>query len=144
MAHYLYFLKITFLDTYIFSYQFTYMNISFSFGTGLAQSVWCLTTGWATGVRSPAEAKDFSSSLCVHTGSETHPDSYPMGTGGRFPGVKRGRGVTLTTHTHLVPRSRMSRSRTSSSEARSDVEEAMLVIWFINFNCVCLFSKTRK
>jgi hypothetical protein len=26
------------------------------------------------------------------------------------PGVKRGRGVTLTTHPHLVPRSRMSRS----------------------------------
>jgi hypothetical protein len=26
------------------------------------------------------------------------------------PGVKRGRGVTLTTHLHLVPRSGMSRS----------------------------------
>jgi hypothetical protein len=30
------------------------------------------------------------------------------------PGVKRGRGVTLTTHPHLVPRSTMSRSYTSS------------------------------
>jgi hypothetical protein len=30
------------------------------------------------------------------------------------PGEKRGRGVTLTTHPHLVPRSRMSRSYTSS------------------------------
>jgi hypothetical protein len=29
------------------------------------------------------------------------------------PGVKRGRGVTLTTHPHLVPRSWMSRSYTS-------------------------------
>jgi hypothetical protein len=29
-------------------------------------------------------------------------------------GVKRGRGVILTTHDHLVPRSRMSRSYTSS------------------------------
>jgi hypothetical protein len=29
-------------------------------------------------------------------------------------GIKRGRGVTLTTHTHLVPRLRMSRSYTSS------------------------------
>jgi hypothetical protein len=28
------------------------------------------------------------------------------------PGLKRGRGVTLTTHLHLVPRSRMSRSYT--------------------------------
>jgi hypothetical protein len=30
------------------------------------------------------------------------------------PGLKRGRGVTLTTHPHVVPRSRMSRSYTSS------------------------------
>jgi hypothetical protein len=29
------------------------------------------------------------------------------------PGLKRGRGVTLTTHPHLVPRSKMSRSCTS-------------------------------
>jgi len=28
-----------------------------------------------------------------------------MGTGVLSPGVKRGRGVTLTTHPHLVPRS---------------------------------------
>jgi hypothetical protein len=27
-----------------------------------------------------------------------------------FPGVKRGRDVTLTTHPHLVPRSRMGKS----------------------------------
>jgi hypothetical protein len=60
--------------------------------------------------RSPAEAKDFSSSLCVQTGSEAHPASCTMGTGGPFLGVKRGRGVTLTTHPYLVPRSRMSRS----------------------------------
>jgi hypothetical protein len=65
-------------------------------------------------VRSPAEAKDFSSSLCVQTGSEAHPAFCTMGTGGPFPGVKRGRGVTLTTHSHLVLRSRMSRSCTSS------------------------------
>jgi hypothetical protein len=50
-------------------------------------------------------AKDFSSSLCVQTGSEAHPASYPMGTGSYFPGLKRSRGVTLTTHPHLVPRS---------------------------------------
>jgi hypothetical protein len=30
------------------------------------------------------------------------------------PGLKRGRSVTLTTHPHLVPRSRMSRNYTSS------------------------------
>jgi hypothetical protein len=35
-------------------------------------------------VRSPAGAKDFSSNLCVQTGSGAHPASYPMGTGS-FP-----------------------------------------------------------
>jgi hypothetical protein len=40
------------------------------------------TTGWTTGVRSPARAKDFSSSLCVQTGSRAHPASCTMGTGG--------------------------------------------------------------
>jgi hypothetical protein len=33
-------------------------------------------------------------------------------------GLKRGRGVTLTTHPHLVPRSRMSRSYTSPPPKR--------------------------
>jgi hypothetical protein len=42
----------------------------------------------AIGVRSPAEAKDFSCSLCVQTGSGAHPASCPMGTGGPFPGGK--------------------------------------------------------
>jgi hypothetical protein len=34
------------------------------------------------------------------------------------PGVKRGRGVTLTTHSHLVPRLRMNRSYISSLPKR--------------------------
>jgi hypothetical protein len=72
----------------------------------------------AIGVRSPAGARDLSSNLCVQTGSEAHPASCTMGTGGRFPGAKRGRGVTLTTHPHLKPRSRMNRSYTSSSPKR--------------------------
>jgi hypothetical protein len=38
-----------------------------------------------------------------------------MGTGGLFPGGKAWSGVTLTTHPHLVPRSRMSRDCISSS-----------------------------
>jgi hypothetical protein len=37
----------------------------------------------AIGVRSPTGAKDFSSILCVQTGSETHPASCTMGTGGK-------------------------------------------------------------
>jgi hypothetical protein len=42
----------------------------------------------AIGIRSPAGEKDFSSSLCVQTGSGSHPASCTMGTGGPFPGGK--------------------------------------------------------
>jgi hypothetical protein len=42
----------------------------------------------AIGVRSPAGAKDFSSSLCVQTGSGAHPASCTMCTWGPFPGGK--------------------------------------------------------
>jgi hypothetical protein len=72
---------------------------------------------WVPGVRSPAEAKDFSSNPCVQTSSETHPVLCTMGTGGPSPGVKRGRCVTLTTH-YIVLRLRMSRSYTYSSPCR--------------------------
>jgi hypothetical protein len=47
----------------------------------------------AIGVRSPAEAKDFPSSLCVQTGSGAHPASCTMGTGGPFPGGKSAAGA---------------------------------------------------
>jgi hypothetical protein len=39
-------------------------------------------------VRFQAGANDFSCSLCVQTGSGAHPASYPMVTGGPFPGGK--------------------------------------------------------
>jgi hypothetical protein len=48
-------------------------------------------------VRSPTGAEDFSSSLCVQTSSEAQ---WVPGVLSR--GVKRGRGVTLTTHPHIV------------------------------------------
>jgi hypothetical protein len=54
----------------------------------LAQSVQCLTTDWTAGVRSPTEAEDFSSNLCIQTGSGAHPASCTVGTGGSFPGGK--------------------------------------------------------
>jgi hypothetical protein len=51
----------------------------------------------AIGVRSPGGAKDFSSSLCVQTGSGA-PTQPPVQwvPGVLSPGVKRGLGVTLT------------------------------------------------
>jgi hypothetical protein len=47
------------------------------------------------GVRSPAGAKDFSSILCVQTGSGAHPASCTMGTRVLSPGGKArpGRGA---------------------------------------------------
>jgi hypothetical protein len=39
-------------------------------------------------VRSPAEKRDFSSILCVQTGSGAHPASCTMGTWGPLPGGK--------------------------------------------------------
>jgi hypothetical protein len=64
-------------------------------------------------VPSPAEAKDFSSNLCVQTGSEAHPASCPAGTGGK---TRPGRDADHSPH--LVTMSRISRSYNSSSPRR--------------------------
>jgi hypothetical protein len=56
-------------------------------------------------VRSTAGANDFSSSLCVQTGSGAHPPSCPMGTGGPFPGAKAWTGRDADHSPPLVPRS---------------------------------------
>jgi hypothetical protein len=60
---------------------------------------------WEIRVRSPAGAKDFCSILSVQTGSGAHPASYPMGTGGPFPGGKARSGRDADHTPHLVPRS---------------------------------------
>jgi hypothetical protein len=77
-----------------------------------------LTTDWTAGVRSPVEAKVFS--LTSASRPALGPTQSPMQWVPVVisPGVKRGRGVTLTTHPHLVPRSRMSRSYTFSPPKR--------------------------
>jgi hypothetical protein len=56
----------------------------------------------------------FFCSLCVQTGSGLHPASCTIGTEGPFPRGKVRPGRDSPTHPHLVPRSRMSRSYTSS------------------------------
>jgi hypothetical protein len=50
-----------------------------------------------SGVRSLAEAKDFSCSLCVQTSSAAHPASYSVWTGGPFLWVKCSRGIMMLT-----------------------------------------------
>jgi hypothetical protein len=57
-------------------------------------------------------------SLCVQTGSEAHPASYPMGTGGSFSGHEARPGRDADHSPHLVPRLSMSRSYTSSPHMR--------------------------
>jgi hypothetical protein len=52
----------------------------------------------------PDRSKGFFPLPCVQTGSVVHSTSYPAGTGGPFPGVNRGRCVTVTTYPHLVLR----------------------------------------
>jgi hypothetical protein len=49
-----------------------------------------VVSGYGPGDRGsiPAQAKDFSSSLCGQTGSDAHPASCTMGIRGPFPGPK--------------------------------------------------------
>ena len=75
---------------------FTISNYVSNFGPGSSVGI----AGWSRWER------DFPS---VQTGPGAHPASCKMGTGS-FPGVKCGRGVLLTTHPLLVPRSWKSRA----------------------------------
>jgi hypothetical protein len=68
-------------------------------------------------VRTPAEEKNFSSSLCVQTSSETHPASSNVCRG--LISVDKARPWRDSENsTHLMPRSIMSRSYTSSIPQR--------------------------
>jgi hypothetical protein len=87
-------------------------------GAGVVQSVLCLTTDWTTGFDPRQRQRIFP--LASSSRPTLEPTQPPVQwvPGVLSPGVKRGRGVTLTTHPHLVPRLRMSRSNTSSHPKR--------------------------
>jgi hypothetical protein len=70
-------------------------------------------------IRPPEQTKDFSSNLCFQIGSGAHPASCPMGTGGPFPGGKARPGRDADHSPHLVLRSWMSRSYTTSPSCAS-------------------------
>jgi hypothetical protein len=59
------------------------------------------------GVRFPARIRNISLLYSVHTGFGAHLTSYPTHIGASFPWYKSGRGMKLTTHLHLLQRSRM-------------------------------------
>jgi hypothetical protein len=79
-----------YVDLNIWGSAYTYFRYAF-LQSRVAQSVECLAMGWTTGRSSfdPRQRiKDFSSSLCVQTGSGAHPASCSVGTGGPFYGAK--------------------------------------------------------
>jgi hypothetical protein len=61
-----------------------YLNLLFTFFGSRDGSVG-IATGWTARVRLPA-GHDFYLPHSVQTGSGAHPASYPVGTGGDFPG----------------------------------------------------------
>jgi hypothetical protein len=70
----------------------------------IAQSVWRQAVDWMVWVRFPA-VQDFPLLLSIQTSSGAYPTSLPMVLGVVSPWVKR-QGQELTTHHHLVLRSR--------------------------------------
>jgi hypothetical protein len=83
-------------------------------------------------IQSPAEARDFSCNLCVQTGSGAllpPPASCTMGTGGK---ARPGRDADHSTH--LVTRSWMSRSYTSSPPPRLHKCVVGLILLFPRLN----------
>jgi hypothetical protein len=92
----------------------------FHVGARIAQSVYYLSTDGTTEKPGfdPWQRQKILPLVSVQTSIEAHPVSYPMGTSGSFLRVKRGQGMTLTTHTHQVLRSRMSRIYTPSPPCR--------------------------
>jgi hypothetical protein len=89
------------------------------------------------GVRSPAEAKDFSSSLCVETSSGAHPASCSMGTGGPFPGAEVRPGHDADLSLPSSAESRMSRGYILSPLAPSWRSGAALLLLYLHIQWVC-------
>jgi hypothetical protein len=87
----------------------------------------------AIGIRSPAEAKNVSSNLCVQTGSAAHPTTSTMGTGGPFPGGKERPGRDAD---HSPPSSaevKNDRSYTSSHPSASMACSGIALFLFFSY-----------
>jgi hypothetical protein len=88
----------------------------------VAQSVQCLARDWTTGLWrfDPSQRRKDFFPLASVSRPALRPTQPPVQwvLGVLSPRLKRGRGVTLTTHPHLVPRSTLSRSYISSPPKR--------------------------
>jgi hypothetical protein len=109
-----------FLESFVSKYN-SFSRYSSKLLVVCKRSVWyqyrsCLTTGWTIGLSrfDPRQGQIFL--LAPASRPALGPTEPPIQwvPGVLSPGVKRGRGVTLTTHPHLASRLRMSRSYTSS------------------------------
>ena len=86
------------------------------------------------------------SSAPVQTGPGAHPASFTTGTGS-FPGVKSGRGVTLTRHPLLVSWSRKGRAilllpamgRTTCTEPQCLYKGALYLFYLVIITSVLLY-----
>jgi hypothetical protein len=111
-------------------------------GTGVDQySVW-LRTGWQT----PGRGKRIFPLTSVSRpalGPTQPPVQWVPGV--LSPGVKRGRGVKMTTHPHLMPRSRMSRSYVSPSPRTpiGALWECFTLPWSLNWNSSILMGNRK-
>jgi hypothetical protein len=74
----------------------------------------CLPTD-LTRIRSSAQVRIFPPASVSRPALRPTQPPIQWVPGALSPGVKRGQGVTLTTHPHLLPRSRMCRSYNSLS-----------------------------
>jgi hypothetical protein len=79
-------------------------------------------------VRSQAEAMNFSSNLCVHTGSGAHRAPYPMGTGGLLPGGKARLGRDAD---HSPPSSAEVKNELHSSPPRASMACSVTALLYI-------------
>jgi hypothetical protein len=97
----------------------------------------------AIGVRSPAGLRIFPLTSVSRPALGPIQPPVQWVPGVLSPGVKRGRGVMLTTHTHLVPKSWMSRIFTSSPpQAPPWRVEGLL--YFFTFTEIPKLTKTPR
>jgi len=99
----------THTHTYIYIYIYTYVNVCTYMHPWAGQL--SRYSDWLRAGRFGIESRWGRDFPPVQTGPGAHPASCKMGTGS-LPGVKYGRGVLLTTHPLLVPRSWKSRAIT--------------------------------